>query len=196
MNKLIIITGVSGTGKTNLANILYEKIENSILLSYDKLSENIYDLVGFKDKSQKKQLQLLNERIYKDLIEQCMKRKDSVIILEKPFRIEWKEFFEKLSRKYEYEVYTINMFSKNFETIWKRLKKREMSKKDRHPSHYLNSYYLKNREGYLPFFEYDYDKFKEEYDKLLVNSINLENVINVEDIDGLDINKLIAKLLN
>lgn len=196
MNKLIIITGVSGTGKTNLANILYEKIENSILLSYDKLSENIYDLAGFKDKSQKKQLQLLNERIYKDLIEQCMKRKDSVIILEKPFRIEWKEFFEKLSRKCEYEVYTINMFSKNFETIWKRLKKREMSKKDRHPSHYLNSYYLKNREGYLTFFEYDYDKFKEEYDKLLVNSINLGNVINVEDIDGLDINKLIAKLLN
>lgn len=48
MNKLIIITGVSGKWKTTLANILYEKIENSTLLSYDKLSESIYDIVGVR----------------------------------------------------------------------------------------------------------------------------------------------------
>lgn len=60
MNKLIIITGVSGTGKTTLANILYEKIENSTLLSYDKLSESIYDIVGFKNNNEKKKLRILN----------------------------------------------------------------------------------------------------------------------------------------
>lgn len=56
-------------------------------------------------------------------------KKDSIIILEKPFDLEWKDFLERLSRKYEYEVYTINMFSKKFETIWKRLKKEKCQKK-------------------------------------------------------------------
>ena len=46
MKKLIIITGVSGTGKTTLARILYKKLENSILLSYDEFSEKIYDMIG------------------------------------------------------------------------------------------------------------------------------------------------------
>lgn len=45
MRKLIIITGVSGTGKTTLAKILHKKLENSILLPYDELSENISDMI-------------------------------------------------------------------------------------------------------------------------------------------------------
>ena len=75
MNKLIIITGISGTGKSTLAKKLYNKIENSTLLSFDILTENIYDIVGFKNKAEKKSLQQLNANIYKNLIEECMKRK-------------------------------------------------------------------------------------------------------------------------
>ncbi len=196
MNKLIIITGISGTGKTSLGNILYKKIENSILLSSDRLSENIYDLVGFKNKLEKDSLRKLKVDIYKILIEECMKRKDEIIILEKPFKIQWKDYFDKLGKKYQYEIYTINMFAKNFDTIWNRLLKREKSRQDRHPSHYLDAYSLKKKDDYEPFFEYDYDTLKEEYDKLISNSINLGNIINVEDIEQLDIDKLIKELLN
>lgn len=196
MNKLIIITGISGTGKTSLANILYRRIENSSLLSSDKLSESIYDLVGFKNKIEKDSLRKLKIEIYKMLIEECMKRQDEVIIVEKPFKIQWKDYFDNLGKKYQYEICTINMFAKNFDTIWNRLLKRENSKQDRHPSHYLDSYTLKKKDDYEPFFEYDYDTLKEEYDDLISNSINLGNVINVEDIEKLNIEKLIVELLS
>ena len=53
MKKLIIISGISGTGKTTLAKKMYQKIENSTLISLDSLKEDIYDIMGFKDKKQK-----------------------------------------------------------------------------------------------------------------------------------------------
>lgn len=194
MNKLIIITGISGTGKTTLAKTLYNKIENSTLLSYDELSESIYDIVGFKNINEKRTLQLLNEDMYKRLIEESMKRKDEVIILDKPFRKEWIDFFDSLTEKYSYKVYTINMFAESFDIIWKRLLKREKSKKERHPSHYLSSYCLKNKENYNPYFEYDYNTLKEEYDELISNSIDLGNVININDIERINLCKLIEEI--
>ena len=195
MNKLIIITGVSGTGKTTLAKALNKKLENSILLSYDEFSEKIYDMIGFKNKEQKKHLYYLKIEMYKKLIEECMQRKDEIIILEKPFKIEWRDFFKDLSYKYEYQVYTINIFAKDFQTIWNRLLKRESSKEDRHPAHYLDSYYFNKKSEYEPFFEYQYDTFKEEYENLLSNSINLGNVIKIKDIEKVNIDKFIKSLI-
>lgn len=195
MKKLIIVTGISGTGKTTLAKMLYEKINGSTLLSYDTLSENIYDIVGFKNKTEKKSLQSLNIELYKKLIRECMKRKDEVIILERPFKKEWIDFFDNLSKQYAYEIYTINVFAKDFNVIWARLLKREKSKKERHPSHYLNSYCLKRKQEYEPFFEYDYDTLKEEYDGLISNRINLGKVIEIEDIEDVDINEMIKEII-
>jgi len=195
MNKLVIITGISGTGKTTLAKMLYERIENSTLLSYDELSENIYDILGFINKEEKKALQKLNVEIYIRLIEECMQRKDEVIILEKPFKKQWIEFFENLIQKFNYQVYTINMFAKNFDIIWRRLLKREKSKESRHPSHYLDSYSIKKKEEYNPYFEYDYNTLKTEYNELISNSINLGNIIKVDDIEEVNIEELIEKIL-
>lgn len=86
------------------------------------------------------------------------------------------------------------MFSKNFQTIWNRLLDRELSE-NRHPSHYLDSYYFNKQNEYKPFFEYEYNTFKEEYTNLISNSINLGNVIKVEDIEEIDIDELIKKLI-
>lgn len=196
MRKLIIITGVSGTGKTTLAKLLNNKLENSILLSYDEFSEKISDMIGFKNKKQKEHLYYLKLNIYKKLIEECMERKDEIIILEKPFTIEWQSFFENLVNKYKYQVYTINMFAKDFQTIWSRLLQRENEKENRHPSHYLDSYYFNKRNEYTPFFEYEYDSLKTEYDNLISNSINLGNIINLDDIANVNIDVLIQSFIN
>lgn len=191
MNKLIIITGISGTGKTTLAKELYNKIENSTLLSGDIIFENIYDIVGFKNKAEKKSLKSLNISIYKRLLKECMKRKDEVIILEYPFKVNWKPYLDQLSNQYEYEVFTINLFTNNFDKLFENLLKREMSKTDRHPSHYLTSYSPKKRKSYEPFFEFKYDTLKQEYDSLEANNINLGKVININDIRELDLDNLI-----
>ena len=92
-------------------------------------------------------------------------------------------------------MYTINLYAKDFETIWKRLQKREKSKKERHPSHYLTSYALKNKDDYKPYFEYNYNNLRKEYDDLLSNSINLGHVINIEDIEKLNLDKLLEELI-
>lgn len=48
---------------------------------------------------------------------------------------------------------------------------------------------------YKPFLEYEYDTLKEEYINLISNSINLVKVIQVEDIEKLDISKLINQIM-
>lgn len=194
MKKLIIILGISGIGKTTLAKKLYEKIENSTLISLDSLAEDIYDIMGFKDKNQKKSLQLMNRKIYRMLIEEAMKRNDEVVIVEYPFKKEWITFFEKMIAKYDYQAYTIHLFAKDFDTIWKRLKVRENSV-ERHPSHYLQEYSLKKKEKYEPYFEYEYNTLKKEYDNLTSNCINLGKIIKVEDIEELDIDKCIKLII-
>lgn len=194
MKKLIIISGISGVGKSTLAKKMYQKIENSTLISLDSLAEDIYDIMGFKDKKQKKSLQLMNRKIYRMLIEEAMKRNDEVVIVEYPFKKEWITFFEKMIAKYDYQVYTIHLFAKDFDTIWKRLKVRENSV-ERHPSHYLQEYSPKKKEKYEPYFEYEYNTLKKEYDNLTSNCINLGKIIKVEDIEELDIDKCIKSII-
>ena len=194
MKKLIIISGISGVGKSTLAKKMYQKIESSTLISLYILKENIYDIMGFKDKKQKKSLQFMNRKIYKMLIEEAMKRNDEVVIVEYPFKKQWITFFEKMITKYDYEAYTIHLFAKDFDTIWKRLKIRENSV-ERHPSHYLQEYSLKKKEKYEPYFEYEYNTLKKEYDNLTSNCINLGKVIKVEDIEELDIDQCIKLIV-
>ncbi len=194
MKKLIIISGISGTGKTTLAKKMYRKIENSTLISLDSLKEDIYDIMGFKDKKQKKSLSSLCKKVYKTLIEKSMQRNDEVLIVEYPFKKKWIKFFEKMVNKYNYQVYTIHLFAKDFDTIWNRLKIRENSI-ERHPSHYLQTYCLKNKEKYKPYFGYEYKTLKKEYDNLISNCIHLGKEIKVEDIEKLDVDKCIKSII-
>ena len=68
MKKLVIITGISGSGKTTLAKKLYDYYDTAILLSVDAIKENIYELVGFSNREQKKNLK---EEIYQIFLSPC-----------------------------------------------------------------------------------------------------------------------------
>lgn len=64
MNKLIIITGISGTGKTTVADMLYNKIDNSTSVSYEKLISNNINLgkvIDVKDIEKLDIWELINE---------------------------------------------------------------------------------------------------------------------------------------
>ena len=178
MKKIVIITGVSGTGKSTLAKKLYQEIKNSTMLSMDVLAENIYDIAGFKNRKEKQQLKKIYITMFKKILEEVLKREDEIVIVEYPFKKEWISFFDKIIEKYNYKAYTIQLYAKDFDTIWDRLQKREPSKQ-RHPSHYLEKYELRNKNKYKPYFEYEYDVLKQEYEEKLSNCIQMGTVIKV-----------------
>lgn len=193
MKKLIIITGVSGTGKSSLAKMLHNKLDNSTLISFDALAESIHDILGFKNEEQKESLHKINNTFYKRLVKESLARGDETVIVEYPFAKEWIRYFNEVTAKYNYKIDTINIFAKDFDTIWNRLLIRENGP-ERHPSHYLQSYFLKNRDQYKPFFEFDYQEHKELYENKMRNNLDLGTIININDIEDVDIDKLIDSL--
>lgn len=193
MKKLIIITGCSGSGKTVLAKSLNENLENSTLLSLDTMLEMIYDLVGFKNIDEKKDLRKFVVRTYKSLLREVLKRGDPIVIIEYPFKKKWLRLFESLRDEFGYEIYTINMLIEDYDAHWNNLVKREMN--DRHRSHYLQSYNVKNKENYEPHLEFDYEKHKRGYESKKMYDINLGKVIDVADISLVDIQSLVKQIL-
>lgn len=179
MKKLVIITGISGSGKTTLAKKLYDYYDTAILLSVDAIKENIYELVGFSNREQKKNLKEEIYQIFQNLLEVCMRREDSLIFVEYPFGEKWKTFFQTLSTQYQYEVVTIQVYGASFDEIWNRLEKRNNSR-ERQPSHSLSSYHPKEKDSYRSSNELDYWILKKDYETNKYTSLALGKVIRYD----------------
>ena len=134
MNKLIIVTGISGSGKTTISKYIYNHYKNSTIISMDILKENIYDLIGFDSYEEKQDLKNIVYNTFIRLLTECMKRKDENIIIESPFNKKWEQIFKELVYKYNYDAITIKVKGKDYDTIFQRLNERNNSSK-RHPSH-------------------------------------------------------------
>ena len=193
MNKLIIITGIAGSGKTTLARFLNKKIENSVLLSLDQIKEANFDTIGFKNKQQKKDLNEISNRFFLDLLEESMKRKDENIIVEYPFSLKWKSIFQSFSEKYSYNVITINAIADDFDENWNRIMKRDFSD-ERHPAHELTCYKPLYKDKYEKVENQDYNKLKEENDNQKYQQINLGKVIEFHNENEKSLQKVLKKI--
>lgn len=145
MKKLIILTGISGTGKTTMAKYIQEKLENVTIITVDTILENLCDIVGFKDKEQKKKIRSLTKKTSKKLLELCMEREDEIIVIDYPFSKIWEKYFKRISEKYQYDVLTVKMYGESFEDIWDRVYQRDMSD-ERHIIHEIDCYNVKDKD--------------------------------------------------
>lgn len=198
MNKLIIVTGISGSGKTTISKYIYNHYKNSTIISMDTLKENIYDLVGFDNYEEKQNLKDIVYETFIKLLTECMKRQDDTIIIEYPFNKKWEQIFKELVDKYNYETITIKVKGKDYDAIFRRLNERNNSSK-RHPSHSLTKYNLKEKDKYKSTNELDYEELKHDYEddkytsiclgkeiNYINNSLNYKDIIKLIDGDNND----------
>lgn len=195
MKTFIIVTGISGSGKSTIAKKLYLCLDNSTLLSLDTLKENICDMIGFYNIEQKDKLKNLVYDIYKGLINHCMERGDEILIVEHPFNNSWIPFFNESIEKYKYKVITINIKNNDFNIIFNRIDER-IKNNNRHISHSQKIYNPKLKLNYTLSNELDYNNLKKNYDSDKYTSINLGHIINYENNNELEIERLVNTLKN
>lgn len=182
MKKIIIVTGVSGIGKTTISSYLYNCYKESTLISMDQLKESIYPLIGYKSKQEKNQLKDIVYSLFSSILEECMNREDEIIIVEYPFSQKWKIVFENLIKKYSYRAITINVKTNDYEKVFDLVDKRNNSNQ-RNVVHSIDNYNPHKKSEYRSKNEINYNSWKEDYLSNKYTSINLGKVIDFYNID-------------
>lgn len=123
-SSLIIVTGVSASGKSTLANKISEEYKYP-LLSMDDYKIKFYEKYGFISEFERKNLWNLAKKMFcADIISYVRKRQ--TIIIEYPFDVSWQSFFDYITKQYKYKTVIINCNSRNFDDIWKSRLKRDL----------------------------------------------------------------------
>lgn len=182
MKKIIIVTGVSGIGKTTISSYLYNHYKESTLISMDQLKESIFPLIGYKSKQEKNQLKDIVYSLFSSILEECMNREDEIIIVEYPFSQKWKIVFENLIKKYSYRAITINVKTNDYEEVFDIVDKRNNSNQ-RNIIHSIDNYNPHKKSEYRSKNEINYNSWKEDYLSNKYTSINLGKVIDFYNID-------------
>lgn len=182
MKKIIIVTGVSGIGKTTISSYLYNHYKESTLISMDQLKESIYPLIGYKSKQEKNQLKDIVYSLFSSILEECMNREVEIIIVEYPFSQKWKIVFENLIKKYSYRAITINVKTNDYEKVFDIVDKRNNSNQ-RNVIHSIDNYNPHKKSEYRSKNEINYNSWKEDYLSNKYTSINLGKVIDFYNID-------------
>lgn len=129
MNKLIIVCGLPGSGKTTLAQELSRKT-NIVCLYKDEMKENLYDELGMKNLEDSKRIGAISMKILYKQMERIMKNKVDLIV-EAPFSFEEDfDYINDLGNKHKTKVFVIVCEVEEIE------RKKRFRNRDRHPSHH------------------------------------------------------------
>lgn len=147
---LYIITGMQGTGKTILANILSDALNPIIsptVMSLNDYKIHQYNKYGFTDEYEKGILNNTCEYAFQaDVIKKM--RKGKTIIVEYSFDKHWNTFFDNEASKYRYRRIVINCNTMFFEKIWWCITTRDLNS-DRQDTPLNAEVYLKGK-LYIP----------------------------------------------
>lgn len=138
MNKLILVSGRPGTGKTFISNKIIQKCSEIKLISYDELKENLYDDKGFSNLEEKEKLNYEALQNYFIEIEKNMKLKKT-IISDYPFSYKQRNRLLELSICNEYKIYSITLVADS-KVLIERIRNRDISD-ERHLGHIVSNYY-------------------------------------------------------
>ncbi len=135
---LLLLAGFPGTGKTYLGNVIQREIGGFICVSPDQIKEDYCEKYGYDNLTEKKILEKAAWTTYYETVEKKMQEKQNVLS-DYPFSEKQKPIFQKLIRKYAYQVVTIRLLA-NLEILFARQKNRDLDP-ERHLSHIMNVYH-------------------------------------------------------
>ena len=132
--KLVIITGISASGKTTLSH----KISNKPF-SFDNYKILFYEKYGFTSEEERKRLwSLAKQAFIKDLELNLFNNLDTVI--EYAFDSSWQSIFNNLKDKYNCDLIVINCNTRDFDDIWESRCSRDSNILVRHKSLTASAY--------------------------------------------------------
>lgn len=135
---LIVISGISGSGKTTLGQKLSKKLGYT-LLSLEDYKEKAYEAYGFKDEYERLILHDMAKCEFEASIIKEM-RSEKGVIVEYPFNTSWQQFFDKVTKDYNYKLIIINCSTRD---LWQSRTERDSNESVR-PKCLTASAYIKD----------------------------------------------------
>ena len=133
--KVILITGMPGAGKTTLVKELQKKYQNAVAVSVDLIQESLYDTLGFASPDERRKLKAAAFKIALDEATDYMEQ-GLVPLLEYPFCDRHKEMLTAALQNKQILNLRLDL---PLEEAYRRFHERDLSGK-RHPGHYYQSY--------------------------------------------------------
>ncbi len=133
--KVILITGMPGAGKTTLVKELQKQYPNTVAVSVDLIQESLYDTLGFASPDERRKLKAAAFKIALDEALDYMEQ-GLIPLLEYPFCDRHKEMLTAALQNKQILNLRLDL---PLEEAYRRFHERDLSGK-RHPGHYFQSY--------------------------------------------------------